>query len=238
MAQWKLASLYRRCVKKELRQADGEWTEFNWFGQLGIKEYKARQISVRFTYELATQPAASCRIAYTVCKDGSLKTELDYEKVEGLPEIPDFAMIFTLPADYDRIRFYGYGPLDNYADRQQGAKLGIYETTAKSEVEPYLLPQECGNHGGIRWFEVTDNRGRGVRISGDTLFAASALPYSAHELENARHGYDLPAVHHTFLRVSLGQCGVGGDDTWGAPVLEEYTVKNDSKHFAFYFKGI
>ena len=73
-------------------------------------------------------------------------------------------MVFTLPADYDRIRFYGYGPLDNYADRQQGAKLGIYETKVKEEVEPYLLPQECGNHGGIRWFEVTDNRGRGVRI--------------------------------------------------------------------------
>ncbi len=238
VAQWKLASLYRRCVKKEMRQEGGEWTEYNWFGQLGIKEYEARKISVRFTYELATQPAASCRITYTVCKDGSLKTELDYEKVEGLSEIPDFAMVFTLPADYDRIRFYGYGPLDNYADRQQGAKLGIYETKVKEEVEPYLLPQECGNHGGIRWFEVTDNRGRGVRISGDTPFAASALPYSAHELENARHGYDLPAVHHTFLRASLGQCGVGGDDTWGAPVLDEYTVKNDSKHFGFYFKGI
>ena len=69
-------------------------------------------------------------------------------------------------------------------------------------------------------------------------FEASALPYSAHELENARHAYDLPEVHHTFLRASLGQCGVGGDDTWGAPVLPEYTVKNETKHFSFYFKGI
>ena len=69
-------------------------------------------------------------------------------------------------------------------------------------------------------------------------FEASALPYTAHELENARHPYDLPEVHHTFLRASLGECGVGGDNTWGAPVLPEYTVKNTAKHFAFYFKGI
>jgi beta-galactosidase len=238
VAQWKLASLYRRCVKKEMKQEAGEWQTFNWLGQLGIKEYEARQISVRFTYELATQPVSACTITYTVCKDGSIKTELDYEQTEGLPEIPDFAMLFTLPADYDQIRFYGYGPLDNYVDRQQGAKLGIYETTAQAEVEPYLLPQECGNHGGIRWFEVTDRRGRGLRLSGGEPFEASALPYSAHDLENARHSYDLPAVHHTYLRASLGQCGVGGDDTWGAPVLDEYRVKNESMHFEFYVKGI
>ncbi|MBQ2136595.1 MAG: hypothetical protein II430_01420, partial [Selenomonas sp.] len=65
-----------------------------------------------------------------------------------------------------------------------------------------------------------------------------ALPYSAHELENARHSYDLPQVHHTFLRVSAGQCGVGGDDTWGAPVLEEYRMKNENMHLEFYFQGI
>ena len=77
-----------------------------------------------------------------------------------------------------------------------------------------------------------------MRISGDIPLAASALPYSAHELENARHRYDLPQVHHTFLRASAGQCGVGGDDTWGAPVLEEYRMKNETMHLEFSFKGI
>jgi len=237
VAQWKLASLYRRCVKKELL-VEGKWQEFNWLGQLGIKEYAAAEVQVRFTYELATQPVSACTITYTVCADGSLKTELDYEKVEGLPEIPDFAMLFTLSADYDQLRYYGYGPAANYIDRQEGAKLGIFSGTVAGEMESYLLPQECGNHNGVRWLEVTDKRGRGVRISGDMPLAASALPYSAHELENARHSYDLPQVHHTFLRVSAGQCGVGGDDTWGAPVLEEYRMKNENMHLEFYFQGI
>lgn len=239
VAQWKLASLYRRCIKKELMDEEGNWQEFDWFGQLGQREYDASFIKLRFTYELATQPAAICSMTYTVTRDGSVKVELDYDKVEGLPEIPDFAMLFTLSADYAKVRFYGYGPLDNYADRQRGVKLGIYETTAKDEVEPYLLPQETGNHDGVRWIEAVDNRGRGLRLSMDeTPFAASALPYTAHELENARHAYDLPEVHHTYLRASLGQCGVGGDNTWGAPILPEYTVKNETKHFSFFFKGI
>ena len=163
---------------------------------------------------------------------------MDYQCAEGLPEMPDFALILALPADYDKLRFYGFGPLDNYCDRQQGARLGIYEQTVAEQVEPYLMPQECGNHGGIRWFEVLDNRGRGLKIYGDKPFEASALPYTAHELENARHSYELPQAHHTYLRASLGQCGVGGDDTWGAPVLEEYRPKNEDKHFEFWVQGI
>ena len=237
VAQWKLASLYQRCVKRELL-VKGQWQQLDWFGQLGQKEYGAEAVSLRFTYELATQPLSTCAVTYTVQAGGAVKVELDYEKVEGLPEMPDFAMVFALPADYDKLRFYGYGPLDNYCDRQQGVKLGIYEQTVAEQMEPYLMPQECGNHAGIRWFEVLDNRGRGFRLYGEQPFEASALTYTAHELENARHGYELPAVHHTYVRASLGQCGVGGDDTWGAPVLEEYRPKNESKHFEFWIRGI
>lgn len=89
---------------------------------------------------------------------------MDYKKVEGLPAIPDFGMLFTLPVDYDQIKYYGLGPCDNYIDRKEGGKLGIFTTTTQDEIQPYLVPQECGNHCDVRWFEVTDRRGRGVRI--------------------------------------------------------------------------
>lgn len=132
-----------------------------------------------------------------------------------LPELPDYAMLFTLPTDYSIIKYYGLGSCDNYHDRQHGARLGIFDSTAAAEVEPYLRPQETGNHGGIRWFKVMDKRGRGIELYSDVEFSASALPYTAHELDNARHPYDLPEVHHTYLKASIGQCGVAGDNTWG-----------------------
>lgn len=237
LAQWKLASLYRRLIKKEVRAEDGLWESCVYFGQLGQKEYKAHHIELRFTYELATNPLSVCVVTYKVCHDGSLSVALDYEKVEGLPELPDFAMVFPLSADYRQLRYYGYGPLDNYADRRRGARLGIFKGTVADAVEPYLFPQDCGNHTGVRWMEVADRKGRGLRLTATAPMEASALPYSAHELEQARHPYDLPPVHHTFLRASLGEAGVGGDDTWGAPVLPAYTVPNTTKHFAFYLKG-
>ena len=95
-----------------------------------------------------------------------------------------------------------------------------------------------GNHCGVRWIEVTDRSGHGIRLVGDVLFEASALPYSPHELENGRHAYDLLRLQHTYLRASAGMCGVGGDDSWGASVLFEYTYLNERRHFSFVIKEI
>ena len=193
---------------------------------------------MRFTYALAAQPAAHCTVTYTVDAAGAVDVALDYEPTDGMPALPDFAMLFTLAADYDRIRYYGYGPKENYADRHRGARLGIYESTAAEEVEPYLRPQETGNHCGVRWIELRDRSGHGLRLTGAEPMEASALPYGPHELENARHAYDLPRSAHTYLRASAGMCGVGGDDSWGAPVLTEYTHPNAARHLRFTMQGI
>lgn len=219
-AQWKLASMYSKCVDVQL------------------SENLPESVTIQFTYELATRPVAKVVVAYTVTGDGSVKVDMDYAKVEGLSAIPDFGMLFTIPVDYDQIKYYGLGPCDNYIDRKQGAKLGVFTSTAQDEVQPYLVPQETGNHCDVRWFEVTDRRGRGIKISSETPFEASALPYTPHELENAKHHYDLPKPHHTIVRASLGMYGVGGDDSWGAPTLDEYITKNENKHFSFTVKGI
>lgn len=237
-AQWKLASLYKKCIGVEVLK-DGESSgPLKFFGEKGNADYHAETISIRFTYEMATAPTAFCKVTYTVQTNGAVKVMMDYEKVDGLPEVPDFAMVLTLPCDYDQIRYYGYGPEDNYIDRRSGARLGTFKSTPQDEMQPYLRPQDCGNHCGIRWIEATDRRGRGLRLCSSIPFEASALPYTAHELENARHFYDLPQIHHTYLRASLGMCGVGGDDSWGAPVLDEYRMENEDKHLEFWMKGI
>ena len=219
-AQWKLASMYNRCINMEVVENNDE------------------SATVKYTYELATKPVAKIIVSFTVTGDGSVKVDMDYKKVEGLSAIPDFSMLFTIPVDYDQIKYYGLGPCDNYIDRKRGARLGVFTSTTQEEMQSYLVPQECGNHCDVRWFEVTDRRGRGIRLSADKVFEASALPYTPHELENAKHGYDLIRPHHTIVRISAGMYGVGGDDSWGAPTLDEYITKNEDKHLTFRFKGI
>ena len=102
----------------------------------------------------------------------------------------------------------------------------------------YLNPQECGNKTGVRWASVTDSKGRGMLFTGNKV-EFSALPYTPHEMENARHDFELPQVHYTVVRVSKQQMGVGGDDSWGAKTHEEYLLNVSEKmEFKFGFKGI
>ncbi len=124
-------------------------------------------------------------------------------------------------------KFYGLGPAETYADRKHGAKLGTWETTIFDDVQPYLLPQETGNHEEIRYVEITNDEGHGMRITAADYahtFAFSALPYSSLMLEEAMHQNELPAHTHTFLRLLAAQQGVGGDDSWGSPVHKEFEI--------------
>ncbi|MBQ6502450.1 MAG: DUF4981 domain-containing protein [Flexilinea sp.] len=225
-AQWKIASLY-------VTPKDGT----NWAMYPDVEE-KEHSVIVSYPYYMPTVPASSCRVSYEVFGDGTIRTTLSYKAVKGLPDMPEFGMLFKFNADYDRIRWYGLGPEETYADRQQGARLGIFEKTVQENFARYLVPQECGNHCGVRRLDLTDRRGRGLTFFGEDL-SVNVLPWTPHEIENAAHAYELPQVHYTVVRVALGQMGIGGDDTWGAKTHPEYLLPAEKDlSFSFCFRGM
>lgn len=186
-----------------------------------------KTVTVKFTYELPKIFTALVTAEYTVSPDGSIRTELCWGGQQGLPEMPAFGMEFRLKEQCSEFRYYGCGPEENYRDRREGARLGIFEGNAEKNITPYLVPQECGNRTGIRWLEVSDRTGRGLKFTGEMPFEGSVLPYSAYELENAVHQEELPKINYTWVRILAGQMGVGGDDSWGAPVHPQYLMPAD-----------
>ncbi len=231
--QWKLASMYATCkgVGKELDVPGRAWEN-------PIVREESDYVSVTYLYDLQTTPAASCQLSYEVYGDGRIRTTLSYDPVEGLPDMPEFGVLFKFNADYDCVEWYGNGPEETYEDRKQGAKLGIYHNRVADNMAAYLVPQECGNKTDVRYAKVTDRQGRGMLFTGENL-NFSVLPYTPHEIENAKHPYELPKVHYTVVRVAAQQMGVGGDNSWGAPVHPEYHIDVSKKlEFGFTFCGI
>ena len=232
--QWKIASLY--ATHKDYRE--------NTYAKI-IKpglEVKENTAKVTFTYLLPTRPVSQCQLSYEVDGEGKVTAVLSYDPVKELGDMPEFGVMFKLNADYDHLEWYGLGPAETYADRQKGAKLGIYRNLVKDNMAAYVVPQECGAKAGVRYAKVTDRKGRGMLFemdekSGPMMF--SALPYTPHEMENARHPYELPEVHYTVVRAALGQMGIAGDDSWGSPTHPEFLLNTEGKmEFAFSFKGI
>ena len=225
--QWKLASLY----------ASHKDSETNRCGDVVVVEHEG-SVDITFLYHLPTRPATSCKVLYTVYGDGTVETTLSYDPVKELGDMPEFGMILKMNADYDHVQWYGMGPAETYTDRCEGSRLGIYENKVMDNVARYMVPQECGNKVGVRWAKVTDRRGRGLLFEGDSM-SFSALPWTPHEMENARHPYELPEVHYTVVRAAMQQIGIAGDDSWGARPLPEYLLDTSKKmSFTFRFRGI
>ena len=228
--QWKLASMY----------LSHKYPTGGHYPGMHIPEIEVLDDSAKitFTYAMPTTPATECKLSYQVYGDGSIRTTLTYDPVEGLGDMPEFGVMFKFDADYDNVTWYGMGPEETYVDRCEGAKLGIYRNKVEDNMAKYMVPQECGNKVGVRWASVTDRKGRGMLFTGDAM-EFSALPYTPHEMENAMHPFELPQVHYTVVRVSKQQMGIAGDDIWGAKPLPEYLIKTDEKmEFTFTFKGI
>jgi beta-galactosidase len=123
-------------------------------------------------------------------------------------------------------------------DRREGGRLGVWENDVEDNMAKYLRPQECGNKVEVRYAEVTDEEGFGLRFEGDNL-SFSALPYTPHEIDCAQHTNELPPVLSTTVRVESMQMGVGGDDTWGALTHPEYLLDNSKPmEVSFSFHGI
>ena len=186
------------------------------------------QVCVTFEYLLPTVPQTKAYVSYRVTGDGKIHVHALYKGTDGLPEMPAFGMDMKLKARYDRVRYYGRGPEENYLDRREGARLGVHSYQAADNLSAYLFPQECGNRMDVRWVEVTDADGQGLRFETEGVpFENSVLPCSAYELEAATHREELPKAHYSWVRILESQIGVGGDDSWGAPVHEEYRLSSD-----------
>jgi beta-galactosidase len=210
--QWLGAGRYARCVGNEIEQVDDD------------------TLKATYVYELATPQRTRVTVAYTADTTGRVNLRVDYPGEEGeLPTMPAFGIEWALPVEYSRLRFFGVGPEETYRDRKH-AKLGIWSTDAFADHAPYLMPQETGNHEEVRWAEITDEHGHGLRVSraaGADPFAMSLQPYSSFMLEEAQHQDELPVPKHMFLRVLAAQMGVGGDDSWMSPVHPQYQIPAD-----------
>lgn len=193
---------------------------------------------ISYTWKLPTEPEAGCELSYRVYGDGTVETTLSMKPAKVPGDLPEFGIIFKIDADYDNLEWYGNGPEETYADRKRGAKLGLYRNKVADNLARYMVPQECGSKTEVRYAKVTDAKGRGLLLAGNGM-NFSALPWTPHEMENAAHAHELPRIHYTVIRAALAQMGVGGDDSWGARVHEEYLLPTDRElEFTFCFKGI
>ena len=62
------------------------------------------------------------------------------------------------------------------------------------------------------------------------------FPYSEYEIEQAMHQEELSNPHYTWVRLLAAQMGVGGDDSWGAPVQKQFWIPSNKDLTSIIYK--
>ena len=203
---WKLASLYADCWK------------------IDVDEENA---SIRSEFQVCCAEAPiGFSITLKFLEDDEVRASLHLDPSPGTA--PCAGLCLTLPAEFENLLWYGNTEPDAYPDRLGSARIGLAEGKASEQLPNYVRIQDCANKTLLRSFAVKDGKGRGLEISSPELFCARALPYTAHELESADKLRELPPVTKTALSLFGGMSCCGGDDSWGAPIHEQYLLKTDS----------
>lgn len=167
--------------------------------------------------------------------DGSL--EITHTGTPKMINLLRFGTKMGLLREFDRVKWYGRGPQETYFDRKTGGKITIHEKSVADLEHHYMRPQENGNRTDVRWVEITNKDGKGLRFEaiGETPICFSAWHYTQDQLQLAKHIHELPHYDITTFNVDLNQNGIGGDMPGDAQVREKYQMKPD-KEYTYTFK--
>lgn len=184
---------------------------------------------------------ATLNIIYFIDNNGTIKifAELDTEEGADISGMFRVGMRMEMPARYGEMHYYGRGPIESYSDRKAAADIGLYtERVADQYDETLVRPQESGLHSDMRWCEITDSSGFGIRLRGDSAFALSALPYSQEAMDvsigpKQRHSGDLKPDGKTHICFDGIHQGLGCINSWGHLPQPPYRVKYQDYKYEF-----
>ena len=194
-----------------------------------------------------THAPSNSKIELFYLISGQAKIDIHFSFMAGspeLPEIPRIGMQMMLPPDFTKVRWFGRGPHESYSDRKTSAAFGLYSSDIANEFHRYVRPQETGNKTDVSWFEVSRDDGIGLKVVTKELINFSTWPFHPQEISHSgkgnpqKHGNEIKTGEVVTLNIDLDQMGVGGDNSWGAPVHSEYLIYPGSYQYQFSIQAV
>lgn len=207
-------------------------TDFNYKVENG-------QAIVNSTYDLK-EVSAKLYLTYQINNQGAVKVtqKMVADKNAKVSPMFRFGMQLVMPKSFEKISYYGRGPIENYSDRNHCTDLGIYNQNVSDQFYPYIRPQENGNKTDIRWWKQVNMAGNGLMFVAEAPFSASALHYTIASLDDGTekkqsHSFEVEEADLTNLLIDKAQMGLGCVNSWGALPEDKYMLPYGDYEFTF-----
>ncbi|MDO8646111.1 MAG: glycoside hydrolase family 2 TIM barrel-domain containing protein [Candidatus Planktophila sp.] len=143
---------------------------------------------------------------------------------KSLVDVARIGTNFELRGELSDLTWFGSGPHETYPDRKI-ARINRYISTVAEQYIPYVRPQENGGHNGVRWFELTNANGNGLRVQLNKPLQVSITPNRAIDLADATHNVEIKPCGNTVVHIDAAHRGVG-TAACGPDTLPQYLIKS------------
>jgi beta-galactosidase len=131
--------------------------------------------------------------------------------------------LFELDGSLSDLVYFGTGAHESYPDRKIG-RIARFVSTVAAQYIPYVRPQENGGHAAVRWFELTNAAGNGLRFAMSKPAQVSVTPNRDAELADATHDVEVKACGNTVVHIDAAHRGLG-TASCGPDTLDKYIIK-------------
>nr|OQO29513.1 hypothetical protein B0A51_02605 [Rachicladosporium sp. CCFEE 5018] len=186
---------------------------------------RALSWSLQLTSELTFSSNGTLRYAIKATPTGSNLSKT----------LPRMGFTLGLPADFQKVSWFGRGPGESYKDMKLSQRVGLHSITQVSDLwTGPEYPQECSNRTDTRCLTLSSPSGATLTAQffdpakpGELhLFDFMASHYDVHDIHEAKHPYELEKKRkdHVILRLDADHHGLG-TGSCGPKTLDEYALK-------------
>ena len=192
------------------------WKTFSEQRQVRGLEVAADSVKILYSFGAG---AAHWTNTYRMSADGVLRVAATFTPLrDDLPDPLRLGLRFDSAPELAKLKWYGRGPQESYADRKSGYAIGLYEGKVADQYHDYIRPQESGNKTDVRWLSLFSEAGAGLTVRGDAPLGMNALAFPYEDLYQRPlatwKSSDIRPHGDGSLLIDMAQLGVGGDTSW------------------------
>jgi len=142
---------------------------------------------------------------------------------KAFDDLARIGTLFELDGSLNELVYFGTGAHETYPDRKIG-RIGRYVSTVAAQYIPYVRPQENGGHTAVRWFELVNAQGNGLRFVMGKPAQVSVTPNRDADLADSTHDVEVFPCGNTVVHIDTAHRGVG-TASCGPDTLDKYLIK-------------
>lgn len=184
-------------------------------------------------------PVANTQIKYTIYPNGNILVDVNCLGGGAVKLLPRFGVMLEMPKEYENIKYFGLGEDVNLPDYKEHTINKIYQTTVDKLKEDYIKPQESATRCDVRFAEITNASGFGLRFEAvNKPFIFSASHYTSNQWAKAMHRDDLVDLLTICVNIDTSVLGAGSNACGPLPDKKDRVGSLSGKKLSFVVKPI